>query len=211
MSKNSKSITALKAYISSDNKNTDEIFDGLEGETDRAAIIIASAFVEDSLWNVLDAHSRSGMSKAQENEIWGSQGVIGTFSAKIKVAYAFGWIDERTKRQLNILREMRNACAHAQMPVTFKTKELADVCDQFLKNSIKPVDAALVSSEHGVRRAFQNECVRIATTFLSQSIRTLKLKGNGQHYPPMNALALPYKSALEASPEGLQSDQKGEE
>jgi hypothetical protein len=49
--------------------------------------------------------------------------LVSTFSAKIRLAYAMGFISEEERKDLDRLREVRNAFAHALRPITF-TNEL---------------------------------------------------------------------------------------
>jgi hypothetical protein len=49
-------------------------------------------------------------------------------SDKIKLAYGLALIGEQTRRDLNRLRDIRNAFAHARQNITFDTKAIANIC-----------------------------------------------------------------------------------
>ena len=185
-------IRKLKAYIAKENHNVDQIFDGFDKETDRAAIVIAGSIVEDALRSMLEAHMRVTQTKTEENEIWGSQGVLGTFSAKIRLAYALRLLDAGARKQLDVLREMRNACAHSQMPIDFDTPQLREVCSGFLQAS-RAKKRVLPETNKGFRSAFESECMWLATTFLKSGLDTYRsspaLKNKTQS--GINALAMP--------------------
>jgi DNA-binding MltR family transcriptional regulator len=61
--------------------------------------------------------------KRKDDSTWGrvtsEHGPLQTFSAKIIAGYAFGLYDEATMRNLNIIREIRNAFAHAKHTFDF--------------------------------------------------------------------------------------------
>jgi hypothetical protein len=109
---------------------TDENFravvDSLKNESDRAAVIIAGSLLEDELGNLISKVMRK-LSTDDRQRLFGFDGPVGTFSNRILVAYALGLIDSNDRRQFDLLREMRNACAHSRIPLTFDTKELGDV------------------------------------------------------------------------------------
>lgn len=70
----------------------------------------------------------------------GDSGPLSTFSAKIKMAYALGIIGRDTRRDLVIVKNIRNAFAHARRPVRFTTEEITVACAQlmFLNRIEKP-------------------------------------------------------------------------
>ncbi len=53
---------------------------------------------------------------------------LASFSAKITLAHALGLCDEVMRRQLDIMRSVRNAFAHTIMPVTFDDPLIAAEC-----------------------------------------------------------------------------------
>ena len=49
------------------------------------------------------------------------------YSARMEIACVFGFIEDATYQQLNIIREMRNACAHSKHAMVFSDPILANV------------------------------------------------------------------------------------
>jgi hypothetical protein len=99
-------------------------------DSPRGAAIVAAALVEDFLGGAL----RSKMIKmgpSDERDLFGSSGVLGSFSNKIKLASALGIIRGRTVHDLNVLREIRNAFAHTLLDLNFETPELVTMCKSF--------------------------------------------------------------------------------
>jgi hypothetical protein len=102
------------------------VLDSLKGESDRAAVIIAGSLLEDELGKLIGKVMRQ-LAADDRQRLFGFDGPVGTFSNRILLAYALRLIDSNDRRQLDLLREMRNACAHSRVPLTFETPELRDV------------------------------------------------------------------------------------
>lgn len=114
----------------------------LETLDDRAAAILAAIQVEAALESVL-LKKMIPLPVNEIDEIFvGESGPLSTFSAKIRLAYAFGVIGTETRRDLNLLRTIRNAFAHARTPVSFDTPEIAKACGliRFLSHLSRPAE-----------------------------------------------------------------------
>jgi DNA-binding MltR family transcriptional regulator len=101
----------------------------LNGESDRAAVILASSQLDDLLANAiaLKMSEFADILVSDIEYIFRPSGPLGTFSARAEIANLFGVIENETYEQLTILREMRNACAHSKHPITFKDPLLRNV------------------------------------------------------------------------------------
>lgn len=106
--------------------NVSAIFAGLKNESDRAVVTIFGSILEDELDSLL-RKQMVPLSDDDDRRIFGFDGVAGSFSRRILLAYALGLIDSRDRRILDIVREMRNACAHSRAEISFQTPELRDV------------------------------------------------------------------------------------
>jgi hypothetical protein len=74
---------------------------------------------------------------------------MATLSAKMELACLFGFIEDKTYQQLDIIREMRNACAHSKRPVDFSNKEVVNVVRKlFGPLGIVPVE--IIDFQNGV-------------------------------------------------------------
>jgi hypothetical protein len=93
---------------------------------DRAAAIVMASSVENAIEKLLrDNIRREGVS-----ELFSPFGVLGSFSAKIDIAYAINLFGEKTKMELHIIRHLRNQFAHSRMPIQFNTPVVKKCCDQ---------------------------------------------------------------------------------
>jgi hypothetical protein len=66
-----------------------------------------------------------------------ANGILGTTSSKIRVAYAMNLINFEAYHDLTIMNDIRNAFAHSLKSVSFKTKEIIDDCNKltFIKSN----------------------------------------------------------------------------
>jgi DNA-binding MltR family transcriptional regulator len=80
----------------------------------RSLIIIGASKVDDLLLQVLAQYLIPKNSKPKDNdELLEGDRPLATFSARIKLTYRLGLIDETLYRALEQLRALRNKCAHS--------------------------------------------------------------------------------------------------
>ena len=95
----------------------------------RAAALGAAVMVEVGLSSMLRARLWIRDDNA-DNELFGSNGPIATFSQKIKMAEAIRIIGPATRANLDYTREIRNAFAHTHRNLTFDTPGVAAICER---------------------------------------------------------------------------------
>jgi DNA-binding MltR family transcriptional regulator len=88
------------------------------------------------------------LNKTQIDSIFGVEGVLSSFSAKIKIAFALGFIDADLRNQFDKIREIRNAFAHSKSAIDFNTPSIRRACVGLLKTDdpTKIVPRALYSN-----------------------------------------------------------------
>ena len=79
----------------------------------------------DNLLQQLLLHALPRMSNTPAASLF-DRGPLGTFSAKIDLARALGLIDTQTRRDLRVIKDVRNVFAHAENPVRFASPEVVD-------------------------------------------------------------------------------------
>ena len=89
----------------------------LTEESDRGCALMAGAFLDSEL----EALLRSAMVANEDvaDEILGQSRPAGTFSARIDLAYLLGLIDPVTRRDLHLIRKIRNDFGHLHRPIAF--------------------------------------------------------------------------------------------
>lgn len=114
----------VMAEDSRDSETPRKKFD-LVDESDRGAAIVGAALLEDSLVSMLkEKMLLDVMSQKQVKDIFDLSGPLSNFSAKISIAFAFGFIDKTTFDDLQIVRKLRNKFAHSSGKLSFDDGEV---------------------------------------------------------------------------------------
>jgi len=100
----------------------------LNNESDRACALMAAAFLDDQLRQLLEANLVQD--KKVLVRILDQRGPLATFSSRIDMAYAMGLIGKRTLLDLNLLRKIRNEFAHTAEPLSFDSPKVSAWCSQ---------------------------------------------------------------------------------
>lgn len=83
----------------------------LSKESDRGAVLVTASMLDDVLTKLLLARLVEG--RSSKELLCGFNAPLGTFSAKIAAARAIGVISEQWRRELDLLRDIRNKFAHS--------------------------------------------------------------------------------------------------
>jgi len=119
-------IAALRAHGNQAIENDSDSYMAavaLRRETDRGAVILTTSAFEDELQRAL-ARKFKGLNSTEQAELFGFEAPLRSFSAKIRIAYALGILDKSAKRIAEVIRVMRNTCAHSPMATSFEDKAL---------------------------------------------------------------------------------------
>lgn len=150
-----------------------EFFKQVRAENnDRGAAILTATNTENSLRYALSR--RLVVAKENHEQLFGLNGPIATFDFKIRMAKALKIFGSETDANLALIRTIRNAFAHATIPITFKTSAITELC-KFLvvpfvlpPKSIKVVDGKVIAPEEPVeaRLRFTTVCENTAHNLL---------------------------------------------
>jgi hypothetical protein len=154
----------------------------LYGASDRARAVLLASFVENALERYLKTKLRPTFPSSDYRHIFGFEAPLGSFSAKIKVAFAFNWYGPDTLHDLDLIRELRNGFAHSRNTFEFVTPEIAAVCRELRApdspgSFIPPTYLATVDDEKlrdasdkkHPRTRFLSACHTISERLLSNS------------------------------------------
>jgi len=102
--------------------------EGLAFESDRGCVLVAAAYLDESLFELFHAtfSQDSVCQKKAVDPMFTGLGPLSTFSAKIKLAYALELIDADIFSSLETIRKIRNEFAHTFSELTFDTPSVAD-------------------------------------------------------------------------------------
>jgi len=109
-------------------------------ETDRGCALIATAFLDDALSELLKKNLIKD--KKVSDRLFGSNQPFGYFSSKIDVACALGLIGKAVRQNLHLLRKIRNDFAHVADPIGFEHPPIKSRCYELtlhtLESNAKP-------------------------------------------------------------------------
>jgi DNA-binding MltR family transcriptional regulator len=94
-------------------------------ESDRAAAILAAAFLDDLVGQLVRERL---LKDTIVSELFNSTGPLATFAARIRLAYGMGLISLRTYRDMDLVRRIRNEFAHTRTTLTFSHPSIIDRC-----------------------------------------------------------------------------------
>lgn len=108
----------------------------LQSESDRATALMAAAFLEDYLGKLISHHMIDD--ESINKTVFSHNGPLGTFSAKIDMAYMLALISPLVRKDLHLLRKIRNEFAHTAKPLDFTTHRIKSRCEEFKCAGLPP-------------------------------------------------------------------------
>ena len=100
----------------------------LMDESDRGAVLVGAAILEDELSRLIEMIAKvNGLFAKDAEKLFSMNGPASTFSGKSLVCRAFGLISQSTFEDLNRIRKLRNKFAHTSEPVDFLMPEIEDI------------------------------------------------------------------------------------
>lgn len=99
--------------------------DTYRGESDRAAAILGSSFVEAMLEDLLKVYL---VDDKAVSELFKGDRPLATFSAKINIAFAVGLLPPNVRTDLDKIRKIRNHFAHHPEETNFSASPARDFC-----------------------------------------------------------------------------------
>jgi len=129
----------------------------LRGESDRGAILLGATMVDDRLWHELGKLGNS--SGAPPNGF--KKRMDQSFASRIELAREVNLVATATADLIDVVREMRNACAHGRDKLTFRSRVIVEALDCLLAHD----SASLRKFTPAVRRdVFIVVCGALAAT-----------------------------------------------
>jgi DNA-binding MltR family transcriptional regulator len=104
-----------------------EMVERFHKESDRAAAVLAFAYLDAHLSQLLRSYLRQRSSSV--DRLFEGGGPFGTFFGVTRCLYAFAFIDDDRLRQLDALARVRDRFAHDPAELTFDAPEVKELCD----------------------------------------------------------------------------------
>ncbi|MCE4373815.1 hypothetical protein [Xanthomonas hortorum] len=104
-------------------------------ETDRGAVLMAAAFLDDKLKQLLE--KRLVEDRKISRRAFEFNGSLGTFSSRIDFAYLIGVLPRNAQKDLHKIRAIRNRFAHHAAPLGYTDPKVKDFCEGLLFHGVK--------------------------------------------------------------------------
>jgi hypothetical protein len=101
-------------------------------ESDRAAAVLASCYLELFTAKFLWKFIRSEITNDEFHNLFNNYGPFSTFSARIDVAYAFGLINKTLRDDLKIIKDIRNQFSHKYKLNSFSQEPIKKWCKELV-------------------------------------------------------------------------------
>jgi hypothetical protein len=102
-----------------------QMVDAYRNESDRAAAILASSFVDNTLGRVLLAHM---VDHPKVSDLFEGDRPLATFSSRITIAFGLGLLPPDRYSDLDLVRKIRNHFAHSEEAASFSASPVRDWC-----------------------------------------------------------------------------------
>lgn len=116
----------VERYLAAQREEVIAFRAALTAESDRGCALFAAAYLDASLSDLLYVSLVS--SKKIEDDIFKGTAPLATFSSRIKMAYYLGLISPACRRDLDIIRSVRNDFAHKLEANSFEIPPTRDRC-----------------------------------------------------------------------------------
>lgn len=119
-------INALPEHVRDPLNAVSQFRQTLIGESDRGCALMAAAYLDERLADLLKAYlvdDRSAVGK-----MFDFNGPFGTFSSRIDGAYALGLLPKNVRADIQLVRKIRNDFAHVSKPITFEDQPIISRC-----------------------------------------------------------------------------------
>lgn len=149
--------------------HVEEWYRQLDAEAnDRGAAILAATAVENALQFAIT--NRLLIHEGQDNHLFGFNSPMGSFENKIRIGYALRIFWHKTKRNLDAIKAVRNAFAHASTPIDFENQKIKAVCRDCIyvpnpfpkETSIPEAEISTIS----IRRRYIGACENTANLLI---------------------------------------------
>ncbi len=120
-----KQATAWLDKIEFDCSDLPEVIQRLVTETETAQVLVFASYLEDKFTQLFKLNLYHLDTKGVEDELFGSNGMLGNFGNRITLAYHLGWLSDEHRICLNTFRKMRNAYAHRAYRINRRNDQIA--------------------------------------------------------------------------------------
>ena len=126
-----------------------------QDQTHEAALaLIAATILENALETAIATHFAVNREDAESIFLDQSEGGLSSISMKIKLAYALGVIEKKVRKELTLIKTIRNSLAHASMDAPFSDPEIVILCQHLFVAKELPFGDELGPPPHSAKQRY---------------------------------------------------------
>ncbi|MFT3736914.1 MAG: MltR family transcriptional regulator [Rhodocyclaceae bacterium] len=120
------------------------LFDSFKSETDRGAAVLAGSYVENYLGIFL---KEKMVDPSLADRLFASEGALSSFSQRIDLAQAFGFLSKVQCDDLHLIKKIRNHFAHHPKEASFDKQPVSDWVNNLIasKTKMRGPDGSLIN------------------------------------------------------------------
>jgi DNA-binding MltR family transcriptional regulator len=122
-------IKALPEHVQEPLNAVNQFRQTLIGESDRGCALMAAAYLDERLADLLKAYLIDDNSVV--SNLFKFNGPFSTFSSRIDGAYTLGLLPKNVRADIQLVRKIRNDFAHVSKPITFEDQPIVSRCQNF--------------------------------------------------------------------------------
>jgi hypothetical protein len=162
-------------------------------ESDRGAILVAAAFIDEQLQALLTAKLVQSLDPAEDlkderlkkypESVFKDARLLQSTGNKEVIAFMCGLISQRELKECKVIRDIRNSLAHSVFSAGFDTQSIRDQCENLRKSRPADnvdLDGKLIADR---RRMFLWAAARLAVT-LAMRVKEITPLPRRQHEEP---------------------------
>jgi hypothetical protein len=137
----------------------------------RTGVLVASAWIEDSLEALLRANLAPDPKGA--DRLLRTDGPLGSFAAKVSLAYSLGLIGPDMRDDLDTIRSIRNEFAHFRSGVSFRDQSVRSRCKKLY--TVQTLNAGGPVTLRGAHTQFMSSCLFLIRYLLTPQKKLLRV------------------------------------
>jgi DNA-binding MltR family transcriptional regulator len=155
--------------------NSDEIaktFTELCGESDRNAVIVATSIIDDILSTKIKSLLKVGSAK-DHSALFADNGPFSSLYSKTESLYCLGELSDTLRKDINVLRKMRNEAAHIWINFTLNSEKYSKNIERMNNYQTVVSLKKSIAQDKGVPTEYVQMSPRVCFNLIASLIITL--------------------------------------
>lgn len=153
---------SVESYLKEERKRVYGFRVALSSETDRGCALFASSYIDKALSDLLYC-ALANTDKGLDKDLLKGTAPLSTFSARIKMAFYLGKISKVERKDLDLIRKIRNEFAHNADAIDFDFERINNQC--------RELSFSYHESDSSPRDHFVAACLGLLGNIFSETLR----------------------------------------